>query len=480
MKTQKKYKGGLTFIIVIIMLNIIEDLKKIYDTDYFWHLKVGEFIFNNKRIPVNDIFSWYGISHNLDWFSHEWLSEIFLYINYKVFGHTGNIVFVAMSVSLIILTLYITNVDNFFRNIYFSFTWFIIFIVCIGSSAVPRPQIFNFLLMTISLYILNKYREEDTELVWLLPVISILWVNLHGGSSSLLLVLISITILSGLFNFTFFKIKAEKLPMYKIKCLIINLALSIGTAIINPKGIKMLIYPIMNMSDRLMLTTIDEWRCPDLKDIPDLPIFLAIGVVIIIFIIIKEEIDLFDIIISIAFIYLTLKSVRFVALLVIAVTPIVLKYVPKGKDTDIIKVLKYPFILIIIIMAIFNCNIIKSLNKCSIDTKYLPSEKSIEFIKKEKPARMLNSYTWGGYLIYKNIPVFIDGRADLYSKNIYPDYIHIDYIRNDFKSLLNKYEFDVIMYPKDSKLNLYLSDSKDFKLIYSDSITVIYTRVSKR
>lgn len=477
MNDKNKFKGGFLFILTIIMLNMIFNLKKIYDTDYFWHLKIGEYIFNNRKIPVNDLFSWYGTSHNLDWFPHEWLSELILYTNYRTFGDAGNIVLVTIVITLIILILYENNEENFFKNIYFSFFWFLLFIVGMYLWAVPRPQIFSFLLSTVSLSILHKYRKKDTKAILLLPIISFLWVNLHGGSSALLFVLIGITILTGLFDFVLLKIKANKLPEYKLKCLTINLLLCMGTAIINPKDIRMLAYPITNMADKLMLNTIDEWRCPDLKNIFDLHIFLIVGVVIITLIIIKQEIDLFDLIITLAFTYLTLKSIRFEALLLPAVTPIVLKYVPEANKTDIISSLKYPLVVLILILCGISITSINGLIASPIDRIHMPSEKSIEVIKDEKPERILNYYTWGGYLIYKDVPVFVDGRADLYSGNIYPDYIDIDLIHENFKDLLNKYDFDMIMYPKNRRLDLYLADSKNYQLIYSDETTDIYKKI---
>ena len=50
-----------------------------------------------------------------------------------------------------------------------------------------------------------------------------------------------------------------------------------------------------------------------------------------------------------------------------------------------------------------------------LSTKTL-SNSAISVLKKEEPKRLFNYYDYGAYLIYKDIPVFIDGRADLYSK----------------------------------------------------------------
>ena len=49
----------------------------------------------------------------------------------------------------------------------------------------------------------------------------------------------------------------------------------------------------------------------------------------------------------------------------------------------------------------------------------------VDIIKKENPERLFNMYDDGGDLIYNDIKVFIDGRADLYSKYNYKDYLNM-------------------------------------------------------
>ena len=57
--------------------------------DFWWHCKVGEWISTHHKIPVVDYFSWHESMHHAKWFSHEWLSELFIYHYYNIFGDTG-------------------------------------------------------------------------------------------------------------------------------------------------------------------------------------------------------------------------------------------------------------------------------------------------------------------------------------------------------------------------------------------------------
>ena len=54
-------------------------------------------------------------------------------------------------------------------------------------------------------------------------------------------------------------------------------------------------------------------------------------------------------------------------------------------------------------------------------------------------------YDYGGILIYNDIEVFIDGRADLYSKYNYKDYLDISCLRGDYPKLIEKYDFDYFL-----------------------------------
>ena len=47
------------------------------DPDFLWHLKAGEYMFNNGIITY-DVFSWF--TSGKYWMSHEWLFEIIIYL----------------------------------------------------------------------------------------------------------------------------------------------------------------------------------------------------------------------------------------------------------------------------------------------------------------------------------------------------------------------------------------------------------------
>jgi hypothetical protein len=100
---------------------------------------------------------------------------------------------------------------------------------------------------------------------------------------------------------------------------------------------------------------------------------------------------------------------------------------------------------------------------------------TIEVIKKENPKRLFNMYDYGGELVYNNIPVFIDGRADLYSKYNYKDYLNISNCSSDCNELIDKYDFDYLLIDKNYPIYNCL-DTDIYKSIYENDNLILYKK----
>ena len=98
--------------------------------------------------------------------------------------------------------------------------------------------------------------------------------------------------------------------------------------------------------------------------------------------------------------------------------------------------------------------------------------------------KLFNEYNFGSYLLYKDIPVFIDSRADLYTpefngdsgKNIFSDFLNADNTGTYYGSIFEKYEVTHIIVYKGSKINMFIknADSEKYELLYSDDDFVVY------
>ncbi|MDO4996838.1 MAG: hypothetical protein Q4E69_06625 [Bacilli bacterium] len=110
-----------------------------------------------------------------------------------------------------------------------------------------------------------------------------------------------------------------------------------------------------------------------------------------------------------------------------------------------------------------------------INKEYLYLDKEfINIIKKEKPKRLFNMYDTGGELIYNSIPVFIDGRADLYSSvGLLNRYLNVVDLDVDYEITIDEYKFDYYLVESGSKLEKYIN-KLEIEKIYSNDKYVLY------
>ena len=73
--------------LLVLLAIFIVNVNNISDADFWWHLKTGEYIWQNHEVPKADFFS--HTAEGRDWTTHEWLSQVVIYLPYKLAGFNG-------------------------------------------------------------------------------------------------------------------------------------------------------------------------------------------------------------------------------------------------------------------------------------------------------------------------------------------------------------------------------------------------------
>ena len=454
-----------TILIISITFGLMVFLRS--DPDALWHFSAGKYMVDHHQILTHDVFSWYLAGKY--WMSHEWLFEVIIYLYYSIFSDKYLIVFSLVNVLGLLLLIYYTNKDDIIKNKVFSLFW-LTFSIIIGPYIVGRPQLISYILLALTIYLLKDlYDNKDSKKIYFLPLIGIIWSNVHGGSSNLIYIYTFIFMICSLFTFKFSKLESTRKSKKQILTYLIIGLLCMLTININPHGFKMFLYPYQNLNDSFMVNNITEWRATSLAITADL---FYVGFVFFIFMVMllsKKKIRLLDFIIFLSVVFLGFRSVRFWAYTYIIMSYFIYYYIPKRKDDpgtqEIIMLIS---IGLLIVFGLSYKNIYKNTHKLNI------SEKMINRIKYEKPKRLYNVYDLGGELIYNDIKVFIDGRADLYSKYNFMDAVNISRLGGDFKERIKYYNFDYLLVNSDFQLQYYLNNSDEFELIYSDKGIYLY------
>lgn len=475
------------FMLVPLMLavTVYSFSAGISGNDFWWHIKVGEWIVNNKSIPHDAIFSWCNSEQNMPWTAHEWLSEVVFWIIYSKSGELGIFVFCLCIAIIIEMALYTKSKEYCKKNPLVGGLMFVLLAVVVTVVCYGRPQIFSFCFLLcefICLY--DFYENPESKKIYALPVLALLWANFHGGSSNMVYIISIVFLFAGVCKFQWGCIVAERMEKNAWMKLLVITLVSAMVICINPYGLKMLLYPYENMGDNLMLSVISEWGSPDAKDTGSLILyFIPIAIILLGLIAEKVKIRWVDVLVFAMFILLFLRSERFIIFWYIAIPFCALRYVIpcRIKETEKMydKILLYAIAVVTIIPIIISISRIAALyNKNQLISKDMDKE-MIELIKEENPQRLYNDYNLGEMLIYNDIPVFIDGRADIYSScGILTDAVSlislicIDDDTEDFNinDIIDKYNFDAFLTLKSRALYTYLIEKPDkYELVGQDS-----------
>jgi hypothetical protein len=91
---------------------------------------------------------------------------------------------------------------------------------------------------------------------------------------------------------------------------------------------------------------------------------------------------------------------------------------------------------------------------------------------------LFNDYNWGGYLVWelRDMPVFIDGRTDLYDDELLTDYLLTLSGEADWQQTLDRFGVEVVLIKRDSGLARALEHTVGWSREYADGLAVVYVR----
>ena len=157
---------------------------------------------------------------------------------------------------------------------------------------------------------------------------------------------------------------------------------------------------------------------------------------------------------------------------------------PKNQLRQSVNLLEgFLFVMVTILICI--CILRNRIKEKFIDESNYPVL-ACDFINQNidiKNSRFYNEYNYGSYMIFRNIPVFIDSRADLYDpkfshkeNDIFMDYINTDNLNTFCEETFEKYKITHIITQNGSSLNNEIRhlNSPIYSEIYKDDNFTIY------
>ena len=294
------------------------------------------------------------------------------------------------------------------------------------------------------------------------------------------------------------KLKTEKID--RVKWLILIMFICLFTGLLTPIGDMPYTYTLKIMqgnttssiSEHLPLTLIDSKST-----------LFCLTLIVAILIFTDSKIRLRDLFFLAGLTLLALMSRRQVSMLILfggivfarIITELIEKYDKKGSN-EVMNFMTSTIGEILTILFIFSISYfvyIPNQNQPYVDIGSYPVE-ATKWIKENldyKNIRMFNEYNYGSYLLFEDIPVFIDSRCDLYTpefngkkgddgkydgQDIFTDFMNISSIATYYDTKFEQYNITHIMTKTNTKLNMLISRDDGYTQIYKDEDFIIYER----
>ena len=461
----------------------------VQDPDFWWHIRIGQWMVENGRLPATDIFTYTAQSHV--WTDHEYLTEVLMWLIYSKAGAIGIGLFFGLITYAGFYLMY-----RHVRRQPFVFVALGLALGAVAGAPIwgPRAQMITFALTCLELYWLQGYLSGRSRSLQFFPLVMALWANLHGGWV-IGFVWLGVALVAELVGWVW----EPSNPAHRahVRFLAIITAASAVAVLATPHGFSLILYPFQTVASDAQQRLIVEWFSPDFHQIYLRPFELMVLLLIAAFAIRRPS--LYEVLLSLAGLALALQSVRNLALFVAAATPVLVnsyseywKVITKARGwkpslptQPIFAVITAVTLLVITLVTVVHIAGETSPNHQQTITATTYPVGAADWLAAHPDVgtRMYNQYGWGGYLAYRFYPqpnrrVFIFGEAALMGDRLLNDYEDIQTLRSDWKALLDKNGVDYIVYNRGEALANVLATEPGWKLVYQDSVAVIYVRAA--
>jgi NADH:ubiquinone oxidoreductase subunit 6 (subunit J) len=486
----------LWLLIILAGSLFVTSLIPLEPNDYWWHLKIGEWIHTHRAIPTSNMFAW-TIPADSPYLYATWLGELIIYWLFRL----GGVQLTIFTRTLLLgITFWLVGTEARRR----SGSWRIAaFVVALGfvmtlSNVQVRTQIWSWLPFTIYLLLLSRFVDGKLSKgrLLILPLLMIFWVNVHGAFI-LGLLLIGIYFLGELLR-TLLKMPSA-LSQKDVFWLALIGILTGASTFINPRFLGIVTYVWDLMTDQPSQELIVEWQSPTPEGLAHTTFFLSIIILIICLAYSRYRPPPTAALTMVIFIWLAWSGVRYIVWYAIAVMPILAQTISmlpvKFPSFESERNIRNVFIAILIFIPVllvqpwFVTNFpLPDTYKQQVlyDTPAGPllststPVAAVEYLQHHPGGKLFNEMGYGSYLIWAlpDQKVFADPRVELYSFEQWQDYIHINN-GSSYNQILEQYGANRLLLSKSRQgelVDLLKNDPTWYKE-YEDQYSQIWKKV---
>lgn len=471
--TSNKSTDLLWLSIILLIVLGLAFLLPIAPNDFWWYVRIGSEILAKGEIPVMDTLSSTQAGSPVVY--HSWLPAVIFWVLYKAGG-----------ISLVVLLRGILAATAYALLWFFArrmgagvrlSTILVFFAALSGSNNwAVRPQLLTYVLFLLALWVLWDWHQGKKKLLWTFPILSLLWVNIHG-SFVLIFLLGGVALIFG---------RGDR------RMLAIVLGAGVLATLLNPRGWLAWKYVLDMVSSPSNQLFSREWQ-PPLNNNWQMNIFFLWMLFFPLFSAVSSwRPDRFGWALYLTFGGLAFSGLRYVIweifILVILSAGFLAEFGNKWLDRPNrrnIPAFDYFLALVFVSLSfIFLPSVRSSMfagNSQPLVYKDTPTE-AAQWLSAhpELPGPLWADLAFSSYLVYAlpERPVWIDTRFEVYPVEQWQTFKAIDAAKWNWRELLNNTGANLLMISKLSQPDLLagLKKSEAWCEIYDDQIAVIFTR----
>jgi len=454
---------------VLVFLLLFGD-SLLQDSDSYWQIETGRWILAHGTVPTVDSFSFSKAGE--PWQSSSWLAQVIFALAMQA-GWAGPVIVTALAVAaaLAMFTAYLER----YASALVTATLALGVMVLIMPHVLARPHMLTLPVMVAWFIGLIDAADRKAAPPWALLLVMVLWANLHGGF------VFGLMLIGPLGVEALRQAEPQRRGALALRWAAFGLA-AVAACCATPYGWGTLLAATKILSLGEVLSTLGEWASSDFSKFGTfeasllalLGITLARGLTL----------PWPRLLLVLGLVHMALAHVRSIehyALLVpmIAARPWALQLGLGRKSAEAKPDLAPPaWAGVAAVIAIIAATIAAAPRlHYRFDEPQVP-ERALAAVQAHGAKRIFNAYIFGGYLISRHVPVFIDGRAELYGEARVMDMIRATAGRDPaaLDRMLTDNDIDATMLPPSAPAVRQMDERPGWRRLYADDIAVVHVR----
>jgi hypothetical protein len=479
------------------------------DADTGWHIRNGQQILVTHAIPRVDSFS--ATMSGKPWFAWEWLYDLGVALIHQALGLNGVVFYSAATIAA---TFALVMVLASGRGANLLVTLFLL-VLALGASAVhflARPHVLSWLLTVVWFEVLDSSASSQTgtdrRLYWL-PLIIVLWVNVHGGF------LFGFALLGAYaagFAIEYFSRPEQRARTANLlKQIGIISALCLLASLFNPYGYMLHVHVSRYLTDRFLMNSISEFHSPNFHGAAQGCFALLILITVVAVASARRKPCPAQLLALLFAIYSGLFATRDLPisslLIVLIAAPMLSEMITTAAETNVagwvpwvcarldgfgwrmrnleLRLNGHVWLIAAFVLGLWACahggriGSEQAIN-AYFDPKKFPQEAVDELSRRGITEPVYSLDSWGGYLIYRRYPaqkVFIDDRHDFYGDAFIKDYLKVTLAQHGWDQVLDDLHVNWVLLPVESSAASVIRLSPTWKLAHEDGTAILFERI---